>query len=235
MGVGMERLRELSRPTGEEDLMAVRYPEPRLRISVGQAAGGAVLLFLLLAGWWLLHGAEPDGVVASDPPVEVVVAASSTGTSVPEVDRLVVAVVGAVPSPGLATVSSGARVADALEHSGVDGDADLAAINVARRLSDGEQIRVPRMGEVQGDPAQAAGLPEEVPAGTVGESSLGKISVNTASAAELVALPGVGEATAAAIVAHREANGAFRSIDDLLDVRGIGPAKLEALRDQVTL
>ena len=63
----------------------------------------------------------------------------------------------------------------------------------------------------------------------------GAVSLNAATAQELTALPGVGAATAAAIVAHREANGPFRSVDGLLDVKGIGPAKLEAMRAQVVL
>ena len=131
---------------------------------------------------------------------------------------MVVSVVGAVAEPGLVTLDEGSRVADALEQAQPLPEAELLSLNLAQLLADGQQIVVP----VHGDAPAAE------------ESSSG-LSLNTASAQDLTELPGVGEATAAAIVAHRESIGSFTSVEQLLDVKGIGPAKFEAIKDLVSL
>ncbi len=97
-------------------------------------------------------------------------------------------------------------------------------------LVDGERVYVPLLGEVPSGAALPAGAP---PGGRSAEAS-GPIDLNRATADQLDGLPGIGPATAAAIVAHREANGPFASVDELLEVRGIGPAKLEALAGLVS-
>lgn len=124
---------------------------------------------------------------------------------------------------------AGSRAADAIAAAGgASPGADPDALNLAAVLADGDRVAVPVEGEV---PAAPVGPVAE----QAGGAASGPVDVNTASAAALEQLPGVGPATAQAIVAHREAHGPFASVDDLEAVRGIGPAKLEALRDAVTV
>lgn len=214
-----QRLAELTRPTGEEDLMAVDYPEPRFAVAPKQAAAAVAAVLLLVAGWFVVRGGEPepewdsaDATVSSTPPSTVIVS-----------------VVGAVEQPGLVTIDEGARVADALQQARPSPDAELLSLNLAQVLADGQQIVVLAKGDAPPDAAAGAGA--AAPGGT-GASG---ISLNTASAQDLTELPGVGEATAAAIVAHRESIGTFTSIEQLLDVKGIGPAKFDAIKDLVSL
>jgi competence protein ComEA len=156
---------------------------------------------------------------------------------------VVVSVVGLVHKPGLVTLTPGARVADALQAAGgaMDG-ADTTGLNMARPLGDGEQIVV-GLAPVSGQPAalgssvtagSASGSKTPAPPGSVKGSARPKagevIDLNTATVEQLDALPGVGPVTAAAIVAWRQANGKFTSVDQLADVDGIGPARLDKLR-----
>lgn len=137
----------------------------------------------------------------------------------------------------------GARVDDALAAAGgAQPEADLAAVNLARPVSDGEQIHVPVPGEepreLPADPgggAPSGGAEPEGsdPAGPPGAGAL--INLNTATAAELEDLPGVGPAIAERIITHREQNGPFTSVDQLQEVSGIGPATLEKIRPQATV
>lgn len=126
---------------------------------------------------------------------------------------------GSVRSPGLYVLAQDARVVDAVAAAGGFAEgADESAVNLARVLSDGEQLVVPAAGE-----APAEGAP-------VGD---GRLDLNSAEAAALEALPGIGPALAQRIIDWRAANGRFTSVDDLLAVPGIGDKMLEALRDQV--
>ena len=152
-------------------------------------------------------------------------------------------VVGLVHKPGLVTLASGARIADALTAAGgaLDG-ADLIGLNMARRVADGEQIIVgiaappgepTTMGSsVASEPSPAAPAGEPTTTGSASAPGA-SVDLNTATLEQLDALPGVGPVTAAAIVAWRDANGSFTSVDQLADVDGIGPARLEKLRAQV--
>jgi competence protein ComEA len=129
---------------------------------------------------------------------------------------------GAVARPGVYKLPPGARVTDLLDAAGGPvGDADLDQLNLAAAVGDGERIYVPHRGEAL--PA-AAGAHQETG---------GPVDLNRATAEQLDALPGIGPATAKAIIDHRTKNGRFRSVDDLLEVRGIGDAKLADLRDKV--
>lgn len=134
---------------------------------------------------------------------------------------VVVHVAGAVVSPGLYTLGGGARVADAVAAAGGASDgADLDAVNLARVVVDGEQVRVPVMGEV------VAGGSSNVDA---------RVNINTADAEALDRLPGVGPVLAARIAAYRDAHGPFASVDALDDVSGVGPAVLEKVRAAATV
>jgi competence protein ComEA len=131
--------------------------------------------------------------------------------------------------PGVYDVAPGARVHVAIEAAGgAAAGSDVSALNLAAPLTDGERVYVPLVGEAV-PPAPAVAAP------VLGTTPVGPVDLNRATAAELDALPGIGPATAQAIVTHREENGPFASIDDLEAVRGIGPAKLEAIRALVTV
>ena len=210
----IDRLQELTRPTGEEDLLAVRYPAPRVSVPVKPAAAAVVALLVVVGAWAVLRGGGSEGDVDWEQ------VASPTEVS----GVVVVAVVGEVANPGLMTLNEGSRIADALQIAQPLPHADLLAHNQAQLLVDGQQIHV-----------QAIGAAPPAGGGASDAAGGGAVSLNSASASELTALPGVGEATAAAIVAHREANGPFTAVEQLMDVRGIGPAKFEAMRDLVGL
>lgn len=153
------------------------------------------------------------------------------------VGEVVVHVVGAVAAPGVQRLPAGARVVDAIDAAGgASPDADLGRINLAAVLADGQQVYVLRPGETPPAPVVGAGGASADGSGGPGEAGGGGlVDINRASAAQLEELPGVGPATAEAIIAHREQNGPFASVDELLDVRGIGDAKLEQLRDLATV
>ena len=202
------------------------------------------IVSVLVTVFTLMRDKAPPVASAKLPPVEMVSSASPTPASAPSQGDgpVVVSVVGLVHKPGLVTVAPGARIADALTAAGgaLDG-ADLIGLNMARRVTDGEQIIVGIVA-VPGDPAAMGSSVSSGPAtastdapSTDGKSSApgGLVDLNAATVEELDALPGIGPVTAAAIVAWRDANGRFTSVDQLGDVDGIGPARLEKLRDLV--
>lgn len=151
-------------------------------------------------------------------------ATNVASTAAPAV--VVVQAAGAVAQPGLFRLPSGARVDDLVRAAGgLTADADPDRVNLAAPLSDGQKVYIPRQGEpIPADASNADGA-------TTASSQ--PIDLNTASIAELDSLPGVGPATAQAIVDYRSQHGHFRSVDDLLNVRGIGPAKLDEIRGLV--
>ncbi len=145
-------------------------------------------------------------------------------------------VVGAVAAPGVVELPAGSRVTDAVTAAGsATDDADLAALNLARLVLDGEQVYVPRAGEeVPGGSAGPAPPGTTVPGPAEGDAA-GPVDLNTATATELDTLPGVGPSIAQRILDWRDLNGPFRTVDDLDEVSGIGPATLERLRPLVTV
>ncbi|MGI8807967.1 MAG: helix-hairpin-helix domain-containing protein [Acidimicrobiales bacterium] len=211
------------------------------------AGAGAVLAVgvLVLVGLAFLRSSSPAPrlTLPRAEPGSAPVDGSAPGTggtgampvplSTPPV-TVTVHVAGQVASPGVYAVPAGGRVADAvLAAGGTAGEADLEQLNLAARVADGERIFVPRKGEPA--PAVVAATP---PAGSpVGGGAkgapAGPVDLNTATAEQLEALPGVGPATSKAILAYRTSHGRFRSVTELLEVPGIGPAKLEALRPLV--
>jgi competence protein ComEA len=133
---------------------------------------------------------------------------------------LVIDVVGAVRRPGLVRLREGSRVSDAIARAGgLARGAERASVNFAAPVSDGQQVLVPQRGAV----AVGAG------AGAVSSSS-GPVSLSSATAEHLDALPGVGPVTAEKIVAYRQQHGAFRSVDELDAISGIGPSRISDLR-----
>jgi len=150
---------------------------------------------------------------------------------------VVVHVVGEVREPGLVTVPVGARVADAVAAAGgTTKRADTAALNLARAVVDGEQIRVPRPGEgpAAGSADDGTGTGADTGAGT-GAAGGGLVPLNSAGAAELEQLPGIGPALAGRIIQWRDEHGPFTSVDELDEVSGIGPSVLGQVRDLVRL
>jgi competence protein ComEA len=162
------------------------------------------------------------------PPIDV---AAVSPDAIAPAPRLVVHVAGAVLNPGVYQLDSGARVHDAVEAAGGPAaTADLDGVNLAVVLADGQRIYLPEVGEV--DPAAVA---SGAPAVGSPSGAGSPIDLNVATVDELDTLPGVGPATAAAIVDDRQRNGPFASVDDLERVPGIGPSKLASLRDLVTV
>ncbi len=192
---------------------------------VRAALGGVVVLALLglgsaVVGTILTPGGETVEVSAlmGD-------GADLTEGPVPP-DVVVLHVHGAVSEPGIVELPLGSRVVDAIAAArGPTDEADLGAVNLARIVADGEQLYVPRLGEV---PAPTAG-------GGSGPDAQGRVNINTADAAALETLAGVGPALASRIIAWREQNGPFRSVEELTAVSGIGPKTLDGMRDQVTV
>lgn len=167
----------------------------------------------------------PDAALLLPTTEQAVPADSAPGQQ----SSLAVDIVGAVQHPGLYYFAEGARVADAVDAAGgLAPDADRDALNLAVRLEDEEQIRVPRVGE-RDVPAQQVSIP-------VPESS-GKalLDLNTADASALETLPDIGPAMAQRIVEYRTAHGPFQTVEQLQDVDGIGSATIGALRDLVVV
>lgn len=271
-----ERIAELTRPTGEEDLMAVDYPKPRFSLSTTAAVAAAGLAFFGCLLWWAVSslgqgsGQADFAALAEDSAPSGSAGASSTddahstddaadtspgseqkspkhaavtGTvdaGAHSSDDIVVSVVGLVQNPGIMTLPDGSRAADALAVAGVLPEADLVRINHAELLSDGQQLVVVGPDDpappVSGTGTSAGGAGGGAASAGAGQgASTGPISLNTATVAELTALHGVGEATASAIIEFRESNGGFASVEQLLEVSGIGPAKFSRLQNEVTV
>lgn len=191
----------------------------------------------------LADGGEPVGGQAGGPagssappaPSSPLPVAPAPGSSGAADGGLLVHVVGEVAEPGLVTVPDGARVADALDAAGgTTRKADLTAVNLARAVVDGEQLYVPKPGErAPGAAAPGAGGAASETGGSdaSGGSTAASVDINTADAAALETLPGIGPSIAQAIVEWRATNGQFASVDELEDVPGIGPATLAEIRD----
>lgn len=207
----------------------------------GQLAVVAVLVALGLAVtcWWVVRGdaepapGRPEAAAPASPGASVEAletpaaeAAPSGGAAVPA-GEVTVDVAGKVRRPGIAVLDSGSRVVDALEAAGgARPGVDLSALNLARVLVDGEQVLV----GAPAAPAAAAAVPGSAaaPAGSL-------VNLNTATAVDLELLPEVGPVTATAIVAWRDEHGGFTSVDELLEVDGIGDKTLATIAPHVTV
>lgn len=146
-------------------------------------------------------------------------------------------IAGEVQNPGMYQLESDSRVSDAIDAAGgLTESADQLSVNIARQVTDGEQIVVRAYSEPE------SGTGESIDSSDSGVSSspatgvfTDKVNINTASASELITLDGVGESTAAKIIAYRQANGSFASIEDIKKVSGIGDKKYEAIKDRITV
>lgn len=201
-------------------------------MGVGRLVAIAVTIPLLgIGAYALLRTPSPPvetriEFASTVPTVDVVDTSSATSLSI----EVTVHVAGHVHHPGVYVLHKGQRIVDAIRAAGgAQPIADLDMINLAVLLDDGEQIYVPAVGEAVSSPV----------IGRVGSSSPSSstrfpMNINSASASDLEALPGIGPSTAAAIIDHRTKVGPFESTSGLLDVPGIGTAKYEAIKDLVT-
>lgn len=202
-------------------------------------AGGVACLLVA----WILVGTFA-GRWKETPPTSVAGPALSlkdapTPTAPPT--ELVVYLTGAVRHPGVFSVPLGSRLVTVVEKAGgLAPEAAAEEINLAQPVTDGAHLHIPRRGDRErlaaltapGNPTTGSASPRRSPQGA--EVGVGLVNLNSASAAELEKLPGIGPKTAHILVEDREKNGPFRSVDDLMRVKGIGPKKLEALRPLVT-
>ncbi len=183
------------------------------------------VVVLVLGGRALLHD---RAAAAAVPHASASAGGDGSGAiaAAPPAPRAVVYVTGAVRKPGVYRLPAGARVQDAVRRAGGQtAGADAGAVNLAAKVADGQQILVPE---------KAAAVAVGAGSGAVAPTApTAPISLNAATAEQLDQLDGVGPSTAAKIIAWRTANGGFASVDDLAQVAGIGPKKLEALRPQV--
>ncbi len=238
-------------PRGQAWLSAIRADPGR---SGGIALGVIGALAVLITVFTLVRDRPAPVVSAKLPPVEMVstISPGASPSAAPGVppgpgspttaqagQSVVVSVVGLVQQPGLVTLAPGARIADAVSAAGgpLNG-ADTVGLNLARHVADGEQIVV-GIATPAGRPAALgssvrSGSPETGPA-AASTTPNGPVDLNTATVEQLDTLPGVGPVTAAAIMAWRQANGTFTAIDQLGEVDGIGPARLEKLRPLVRI
>ncbi|MDT0323387.1 ComEA family DNA-binding protein [Streptomyces millisiae] len=193
--------------------------EPRALAALG-------VLLLVAAGFAVHHfwTGRPQSVTVAtaEPPAAPDESSAAVAVPSPSAAPLVVDVAGDVAEPGIYSLPAGSRVADAIEAAGGSAPgADTEGLNRARPLVDGEQILV--------------GAPQAAPAAGPSPAAGGKVSINSATPEQLQELPGIGPVLAERLIAYRESNGGFTTIEQLGEVSGIGDRRLADLRDRVTL
>lgn len=239
--------------TGEDVMAPPERADRTRRLAFDSRAAAIVILTLavlcgLVVGWTLSRPVEVHALqasVTSDSPPETTPEPASTQeapeqtsensepATPPPATTVTVYVSGHVNTPGLVELPAGSRVAGAVDRAGgMTAEADQNALNLARVLNDGEHIIVP----APGDDLPAPDPPLSDPSLSEPSSSEGGlVSLNGASAADLETLPGIGPTLAQRIIDWRDTNGQFSSIEELMEVSGIGPATFAELRDRVTL
>lgn len=205
----------------------------RLRLgTLNKKALAGILAILVAAAGAIAFGVA--GAAASEPlSIQKADAADAPQEAEPAASAPVevcVHVSGCVARPGVVYLQEGDRVADAVEAAGgMTGDADAGSVNLARVVADGEQVAIAS----KADAERAAAAPFGASASGAGAAQGGKVNLNTADAAQLQTISGIGPSKAQKIVEHRESSGPFKSVDDLTQVSGIGEKTLESIRDQV--
>lgn len=203
---------------------------------------GLVLAILVFAGGiaYAKHFLQPAPAVVVNP-------APAAETEREPEKTLFVHVSGAVDKPGIYQLPAGARVYLALEKAGVDKEADTQQLNLAAPLADGQKLHVPRVGEIIPNPTTTPATAGNKTGGRSGSSTSGNsfaaapnsaapVNLNSADVAELDArLPGIGPALAQRIVDYRQQHGAFRRIEDIQNVSGIGPKKFAQIKDLIAV
>ncbi|MCS4492298.1 ComEA family DNA-binding protein [Corynebacterium sp. ES2715-CONJ3] len=224
--ISSRRIKELYRSHPAQEELAFDNPldcTPRLTVSPLVALVVVSVGLIGVIAVWL--GAFAYESPAPQPVLRVTGAIPTPLPVAPPRTEIVVAVVGAVEHPGLYRFSDpDARIADALKRAGFENAISLAGINLAQRLTDGMQITVESDTDasIADAPAVSGGTPK-------------RVALNSAGREELESLPGIGTKTAEAIIAYRERVGAFSTIEQLQDVKGIGPSKFAAVKDQLVL
>ena len=218
-------------------------------VGVSRTLASAFGVIVMVVGVWWVVRVPPPPPESTIPFASSTVAASSVGAgsvAIPTmpVSRITVYVSGEVAKPGVYVLLPTARMIDAVQAAGgATSAADLVVVNLAAPLVDAAQVFIPRIGSTPRvklpRPHAGINLPTAGSAvvGAVGGTSAtavpGIVDLNSASLSDLDSLPGVGPSTAQAIIDYRVANGPYASVDDLLNVRGIGPSKLAAMRARV--
>ena len=170
-----------------------------------------------------------DNVLSSD----VIVENKTEEKTIEEKSVIKVYVTGEVMAPGVIDLEEGARIQDAIEGAGgIKAEANLKDINLAYEVADGEKIYIPNGSEIVEE------VSEQASSGSSSSSSSnsnGKININKATATELTSVPGIGESTAQKIIAYREENGKFKTIEDIKNVSGIGDSKYNSMKDSISV
>lgn len=200
----------------------------RPSLAIGICAAVVVAVGLAVFAAWNAFSGETFQIAHVQTVAPESLSASGDAQEEAAVPVIAIHVSGAVLNPGVYELPEGSRANDAIEAAGgASEDAVPDALNLARVLSDGEQIIVPTV-EEQERLEEAAVAGQTLDAG-------GKVNINTATVEQLDSLPGVGESTAQKIIADREENGPFGSPEDLKRVSGIGDKKYEDLADLITV
>ena len=201
------------------------------------------VLVMVIGVWWVVR-VPPPQPEATIPFASSTIATDSLKTN-PELlmANITVYVSGEVVKPGVYVLLATSRIIDALQAAGgPTSAADLVVVNLAAPLVDATQVFIPRIGSTPratlprphaGINLPTTGTSGGVSVGSGATSAIGIVDINSATLSDLDALPGVGPSTAQAIIDYRIANGPYASVDDLLNVRGIGPSKLAAMRARV--
>lgn len=221
---------------------------PRAAVVLAGVVVAVALVVVLVGSLSGRGGAGAGGVVVNGAPTVSPTAGppdAGSGTPTTGTARVVVHVLGAVERDGVVRLAPSSRVTDAIERAGgATSDADLARLNLARVLTDGERLYVPRVGEdevpsaldpVEGGAAAATGGGGSADDGadSAGAGGAAVVDLNSADQAALETLPGIGPGLAGRILAWRDEHGRFTAVEDLLDVSGIGDVRFAELRDRV--
>lgn len=197
---------------------------------------GAALLLVIISGTLYIRQ-EKITEISLGEAVALKAAATSSSTEVKteiEPEEISVYICGNVKSPGVIKVQEGTRLDKAIEMVGGAGEkADLNAVNLAYRLIDEDMIYIPEKGEKPQEAGKTT--PGVSTIKNVTENRSGKVNINTAGESELDTIQGVGPATAKAIIQYRNQIGAFNSIEDIKNVKGIGDAKYSSMKDSITV